>query len=139
MITNEGLNNILNSWAPIAETAVARNTDIYLVPCSAAYTPQATDTMADLASYVEITTYNEATRPEWVANGASSASSLTNSVAPASITLNSGASINNVLVTTISTKSATTGLLIAAAPLARPGLLSGDVLTFEWTLGIADS
>lgn len=139
MIVNEGLDNILNSWAPISETSVSRNTDIYLVPCSAAYTPQATDTMSDLASYVEITNYDEATRPEWVADGASTTRELVNSASPATITLNSAASIKNVLVTTSGTKGSTSGLLIAAAPLDRSGLQSGDVITFEWSLGIADS
>lgn len=139
MIVNEGLNYLLNAAAPIAETGVTRATDWFMVPCSAAYTPQATDTMSDLASYVEITTYNETTRPEWVADGASTAQSLVNSSAPASITLNSSASIKNVLICTSGTKGETSSTLIAAAPLDRSGLLSGDVITFEWTLGIADS
>ena len=139
-VVNVGLNYLLNSAAPIAETAIARATDWFIWPFKTAYTPQATDTMADLASYGELTEYDEAARVEWVVNGASTAQLLSNSTAPATFTINATVTCNGAGIGTVSTKSSATGTMLCAANYSPArALVSGDVVLIQYDLAMTSA
>ena len=62
------------------------------------------DTMASHAGWAELTIYDEATRPAWTKNGASSAGAMSNSSSKASFTMNATDDIYGAFLTDNSTK-----------------------------------
>jgi len=140
LVVDEGLEYIINSAMPSTETGVTRETDWYIFLFSNAYTPQATDTMASLSSYGEITAYDEAARVEWVLNGAASSKTVSNSSAPSTFNINSSVTCNGAGITTVSTKSSTSGTLLAAANYSPArSLVNGDDLLVQYDITMSSS
>lgn len=90
------------------------------------------DTMSSHSGWTEITTqYDEATR-QALAFAAASARAITASV---SFTLNATRTIQGIFVVSNSTKGGTSGTLFSTALFGSPpGLISGNVLTANYTL-----
>lgn len=90
------------------------------------------DTMGSHSGWVEITTeYDEAAR-QTLTFGAAASRAITASV---SFTMNDTKTIRGIFVTSVSTKGGTTGTLWSTALFASaPGLISGNVLTANYTL-----
>lgn len=129
--TIEGLNNLLlcafHSQTP--ETA------FYVAPFSGSGTPSPTLTAATFpGTMTEFTAYVAATRPEYV-EGAVSAGAVSNSASRAEITANASGNVWGAGLASVSTKSATTGVLAACAKFsAVRALTNTDILAFQWTL-----
>lgn len=140
MVVNEGLNYILNSAMPFNATAVARETNWYLVPYTNSRTVQLADTMANLAAYGEITQYDEASRREIVLGGPSSAQIVDNHAASAEFTFNAGLTLRGFMVTTGEAKGATTGILLSAQNIApERTIVNGDQYAIRWSLALANA
>jgi len=78
-------------------------------------TPNAADTMASHAGWVEVTDYNEASRPALVL-GAVAAGSVDNSASKASFTLNATVTIGGAFIVSVNTKGGSTGVLYGVGP-----------------------
>jgi hypothetical protein len=93
------------------------------------YTPLAADTAATfVASATECTAYDEATRVAFVP-GTVSAGALDNAASRAEFTFNATKTVYGGFISSISTKSSTSGSLLSAVKFASPkSLTSGDVL-----------
>ena len=115
---------------------------IGLYGAGASNTPAASDTMSSHAGWTEIVPYSNATRPTCTFATATTAnpSVATNSVSPASFTINATAVIGGAFLTSSNTKSGTTGTLFSAADFQSPGdrtVASGDTLNVTYTLSLA--
>ena len=113
-VVDQGLNHMLN--AGVLGTGIISNW--YIAPFAAAVTPAANLTAATFtATLTEFTNYTEPTRPQWVADGASTALILENAAAPALITVGAGAqtTIWGSGLLSAPAKSSTAGTLLAAA------------------------
>lgn len=126
VVTNEGINSALG----ILFHAGAAPAAWYIVPFSGTGVPASTITAANFnGQLTEFTAYSESTRPQWV-TAAASGTSITAS-APAQFTISADSSnVYGAALTTISTKSATAGVMYAAAQFTAPKLAmgTGDVL-----------
>lgn len=93
------------------------------------YAPLAADTMASFSVGAgEITTYDEAARPTFVAD-AISAGLYANFATPAEFTMNAGDTIYGGFIASSAVKGGTTGLLLSAALFSSPRtLVSGEGL-----------
>lgn len=136
LVTNEGLNHILN-------TVLNNGTQVgtwYLGLFEGNYTPVATVTAATVvAAATECTAYASSTRPEYV-EAASNAQSTTNSANRASFVFNASKTIYGAFLVSTSTKSATTGVLLAIARFASAKAVeSTDELLLTYTFGIANA
>lgn len=129
--TIEGLNYLLNVGMKGGTAA----TTFYLAPFTGNVTPTSALTAATFtATQTEATAYTSATRVEYV-EGSISSGSISNSASRAEITANATVAIWGAGLLSISTKSATTGTLMAAAKFAAVRNLGDtDVLAFEYTL-----
>ncbi len=91
------------------------------------------DTMASHAGWIEITAYDEATRPEWTA-GTASSRSITNS-SPVDFTINATKTVKGIFITSQNTKGGTTGTLWSTAAFGSTvNVLDDDVLRVTYTL-----
>lgn len=90
------------------------------------------DTMSSHTGWTEISTqYDEATR-QTLSFGAAASRAITASV---SFTMNDTKTIKGIFVTSVNTKGGTTGTLWSTALFSSPpGLVSGNVLTANYTL-----
>lgn len=96
----------------------------------------AADTSASHAGWTEAVPYSNATRPA-LTLGTASAGSIDNSASKASFTINGTATVNGAFVSTLSTKSGTTGLLYSASSFGSTrSVLSGDTLNVQVTLSV---
>ena len=131
LIPTEGLNYIIGTSA----AAVAQITAWYLGIYEGNYTPVAGDTMSTFpGSSTESTAYTEATRVAWTA-GTVSAGAVSNSASAATFTINATKTIYGAFMSSVSTKSATTGTLLSAVLFASPkAVVSGDILNITSTL-----
>lgn len=136
LVTNEGLNHILNTVFNGA-TQVAT---WYLGLFEGNYTPVATVTAATVvAAATECTAYTQSTRPEYQ-EAASSAQSTTNSANRATFTFNATKTIYGAFLVSSSTKSGTTGTLMAIARFASAKPVeSTDELLVTYAFGIANA
>jgi len=116
-VTDGGIENILDV-AFVADTQI---TTWYLgiIDDSGFSALDATDTMASHAGWVELTTYDEATRVAWTP-GAAVAKTITNAVT-IDFTFNAVKTLKGVFLSSVSTKGDTTGILWATA------LFSSDI------------
>ena len=132
LVVNEGLNHLLdvyfNGTSPV--------TTWYLAPFEGNYTPVAGDTAATFpASATECTAYSQATRVAYVSAAAAS-QNVTNTASPATFTFNATKTIYGASLVSVSTKSATTGKLFAAARFsASKAVVSSDqlLITYSFT------
>lgn len=115
-VVNTGLNAILNGY--FRSEALPGVNGFFIVPFVANVAPAASTTAANFNSTLtEFTNYDEATRPQWEMDGASTAQELINDTVPALFTVADGVqtTISGAGLITSNAKSATTGVLVAAA------------------------
>lgn len=129
--TIEGLNYLFDVGFSRTASAAA----FYVAPFSGNVTPASTLTAATFtATLTEATTYAEAARPEYV-EAAAASGSTSNSASRAEITANASTTVWGAGILSVSTKSSTSGVCLAAAKFsAVRSLVSGDVLAFDYTL-----
>lgn len=91
------------------------------------------DTMSSHTGWAESTAYTEATRPAWT-EGAASAGSITNS-SSVDFSINATAAIKGIFITSVNTKSGTTGVLWATAAFASVlNVINGDTIKVTYTV-----
>lgn len=132
-ITNEGKNLIFDVMFNNA-TQIANNSwFIGLISLSSFSALAAADTMASHGGWTEFTSYSQSTRVAW-GSGASSGQSTTNS-SPAQFDINGSGTVKGVFITSVSTKSGTTGKLWATALFgADVPVTNGDQLKITYTV-----
>lgn len=104
--------------------------------------PAAGDTMSSHAGWTEVVAYSQATRPTCTFGTPTTAnpSVATNSASPATFSINGTTTVGGAFLTSVSTKSGTTGTLYSAADFSSPGdraVVSGDTLSVTYTLSLA--
>jgi hypothetical protein len=98
----------------------------YIGLFEANYTPLAADTAATfVASATECTTYDEATRVAFVP-GTVSAGALDNSASRAEFTFNATKTVYGGFISSVATKSSTSGSLLSAVKFASPKAMADD-------------
>jgi hypothetical protein len=112
-----------------------------LYGAAASNNPAASDTMSSHSGWTEQTGYSQTTRPACTFGAATTAdpSVITNTLAPASFSMNATATIGGAFLTSDNTKSGTTGILFSAADFASPGdrsVVSGDTLSVTYTFSL---
>ena len=137
IVTNEGMLHILD----VALDQGTANSAFYIAPFSGNVTPGATWTAANFTSNsTEFTNYDEATRVLW-ANDAAASNAIVNNTTPALFTIGSGGgTVRGAGLISVSTKSATTGKLIAAARFSADKTLAEDEeLRIKYTISATSS
>ena len=112
-----------------------------LYGAGASNNPAAGDTMASHAGWVEVTAYSQATRPQAVFAGATTAdpSVITNSGSVAVFSVNGTTTVGGAFLTSDNTKGGTTGILFSASDFTSPGdrsVVSGDTLNVTYTFSL---
>ena len=138
-VVGEGLNLLLNLLGGHASAG-----SLYLAAFTGNVTPASTWTGANwVSNATEFTAYTASTRLPWTTEAAT-AQQLTNAaeLADATMTLSTGGpyTIRGAALASASAKSATTGLLIAAARFGADlsGLAAGGKLALEYSLSALD-
>lgn len=90
------------------------------------------DTMGSHAGWAEITAYAEATREAWTDGGVSS-QSVDNSASKASFAINGTTTVGGAFLTSVNTKSGTTGILYAVGAFSGGDRALSDGDTLEVT------
>lgn len=91
------------------------------------------DTMASHAGWIEVTAYDEATRPTWTTIAASGRAITNTSVAV--FTINATKTVHGFFLASNSTKGGTTGKLWAAGSLtANRSVVDDDVISLVYTI-----
>ena len=131
LIPTEGLNYMLGT----ALIGVAQLASWFIALFEGNYTPVAGVTAATfVAAATESTAYNEATRVAWTP-GAITAGSVSNTASKAVFTMNATKSIYGIAQTSVSAKSAVTGVLMSVALFAAvKNVVNTDVLNVTSTL-----
>lgn len=131
LIVNQGLNHILD----VALHATAATATWYIGVFEGNYTPLATDTAATIvASSTECTAYTEGVRQTYN-EAAAAAQVTTNSASKATFTFNATKTIYGAFLSSVSTISATTGVLLAADRAATAkAVTSGDQLLITYAV-----
>lgn len=95
----------------------------------------ATDTMGSHAGWLESSGYDEATRPLWGQGAA--ASQVTTNASPVVFSMNTGATIKGVFITSQNTKGGSTGTLWSAMlfPTGDTIVVNGDELRATYSIG----
>lgn len=129
--TTEGLNYLFS----VGMNGGTASSTFYVAPFSGNVTPAATLTAATFTSTLtETTAYSESARPAYTI-AAPASGSITNTASRAEITANATVSVWGAGILSVSTKSSTSGVCIAAAKFsAVRSLVSTDVLAFDYTL-----
>lgn len=136
LVTNEGLDALLNIM-------LHGNTQItawYIGLFEGNYTPVAGVTAATIvAAATECTAYTQSTRPAYD-EAAASSQSITNSASRATFTFNATKTVYGAFLTSLSTKSGTTGTLFSAARFGTAkNVESGDELLLTYTFTAASA
>lgn len=136
LVVNEGLNHLLN----VAFNGATQITTWYCGLFEGNYTPVAGVTAATITSAsTETTAYTSATRVEYT-DATSSSQSMTNSASRASFTFNASKTIYGAFLVSVSTKSSTSGTLMAAAKFSSSKAVeSGDELLLTYTINASSS
>ncbi len=123
IVVNEGILHILT----VALDQGSANAAFYIAPFSGAVTPAASLTAATFtATTTEFTNYDETTRVLWV-NATPASNAIGNTASPATFTIGaSGGTIRGAGLVSVGTKSATTGVLIAAARFSADKTMAED-------------
>jgi hypothetical protein len=144
LVVNVGLQYLASCGLTAGATAVTQITAWYigLYGAGASNTPAAGDTMASHAGWTEVVPYSNATRPActFVAATTANPSVATNSASPASFTINATSTVGGAFLTSVNTKSGTTGTLFSASDFTSPGdrsVVSGDTLNVTYTFSLA--
>lgn len=132
LVVDQGINYLLGAGI----LAVTQDGQWHLAPYSGTTSVAGTLTAAAFTgTQTEFTNYAESARPNWTA--VAGTRSLTNSASPAVITINAdNQTIRGLGVISVGTKSASSGILLAAVPFAaaRSGLNTNDTLSLVYTL-----
>ena len=136
LVVNEGLDAILN----IMFHGSTQITTWYIGLFEGNYTPVATVTAATIvAAATECTAYSQSTRQAYD-EAASSGQSITNSASRATFTFNASKTIYGAFLTSLATKSGTTGTLLSAAKFGTSkSVESGDELLLTYTFTAASA
>lgn len=136
LVVNQGLNHILD----VVGHGATQVTTWYIGLFKGNYTPLATDTAANItANSTEATEYDEATRVEWV-EAAAASQSITNSASEATFNINATVTIYGAFMVSASTKSGTTGTLLAASRFTTARALQNlDDFLVTYTLNASDA
>lgn len=133
LVVNQGLDHIL-------ATEFSGGTQItswFVAPFGNNYNPVGTDTAASIvANAGEVTAYTSSTRVPYT--GVEGSQQVSNAASPASFTFNPGSPTNiyGAMLISSSAKSATSGVLFAAALFAAPKQVSDtDVLLITYAFG----
>jgi allantoicase len=131
LIVNEGLDHILN----VEFHGTTPITSWYIGVFEGNYTPVATVTAATItAAATESTAYDETTRVAYD-EAASSAQSMTNSASKSTFTFNATKTIYGAFLASASAKSATSGVLFAAAKFGTSkAVVDDDQLLLTYTI-----
>jgi hypothetical protein len=136
IITNEGLNDVLNE----ALSAAGNARSWYVGLFEGAHTPASGDTYAT-PGFTEVTTYDETTREAWTDAGAS-AQQITNSASKAVFTMNATKTITGAFLASVSTKGDTAGggvLMASSRFSASRAVVATDVLNVTYTIQAASA
>lgn len=135
-VVNVGLDDVLTQYLKGSAYTAA----FYVGLVSSTPTIAATDTMAAHAGWTEVTSYAEATR-QTLTLGAVSGQSVDNSASKAVFSINAGVTIGGAFITTVNTKSGTTGTLFSAAAFTagNRAALAGDTLNVTATISAASA
>lgn len=137
VVTDEGINHALN----VIFNGATQVGTWYVGLFTANYTPISSDTAATFpGSATEATTqYSEGARQTYV-EAASTAKSITNSASKAVFTAASSATFYGAFLSSVSTKGATTGVLMAAAKFPTSKSLEvGEQLVVTYTINGASA
>lgn len=136
LVTTEGLNSILS----VVLAGGAQINPWYLAVFEGNYTPVAGLTAATFtAAATECTAYAEAARVAYV-EAAPSGGVITNAASRAEFTFNATKTIYGAALVSVSTKSSTSGVLLAAARFsAARAVVNGDVLAVAYSLTLTSS
>ena len=136
IIPTEGLNHFLSATVG----AGSQVTTWYVGIFEGNYTPIAGDTMATfVASSTESTAYAEAARPAFV-DSTAAGGATSNSSSKAEFTMNATKTIYGAFLSSVTTKSATSGVLLSAAKFSTAKVVdSGDILRVTVTLTLTSS
>ncbi len=130
-ITNIGKNSLLDSY--FRNQTQPASWYFGLVDNSGFSAFAAGDTMSSHAGWTEFTTYSDSTRVQWV-TVAASAQSITNS-SVSTFNINGSGTVKGIFVTSVSTKSGTTGTLWSTAAFTSAVPVSnGDQLKITYTV-----
>lgn len=132
LVTTAGKNDILTQYFKGAAYTAA----FYVGLTSATPTVNVADTMASHAGWTEVVAYSQANRVVYTA-GAVSAGSADNSGSVAAFTINANATaLGGAFLTTVNTKSGTTGTLYGVGALSNGDktLSNGDTLNVTITV-----
>ena len=127
LIVDVGLNELLD--AALANQGATASWYIGLTADASGVV--AGDTMASHGGWTELTGYDEATRKQWVPNGAAAAKTVTNSNAKAVFTITANATtVGGYFMTSSSVKGGAVGKLFSAGAFTNGSrvLASGDTL-----------
>lgn len=132
IVVNEGILHFLD----VTLAQGTAKSAFYIAPFSGNVTPGATWTAANFtANSTEFTNYDETTRVLWAKDAAAS-NAIVNNTTPALFTIGvSGGTVRGAGLMSISTKSATTGVLISAARFsADKTLVEDEELRIKYTI-----
>ena len=135
LIVNVGLDDYLDKYSKGSSYTAAH----YVGLASSSPTPAASDTMSSHGGWTESTSYSESTRQAFTP-GSVSSQSVSNSASKAAFSINGTVTVGGAFLTTNSTKSGTTGTLVAAGAFTggNKSLQSGDTLNVQATFTQAD-
>ena len=136
LVVDEGLNKLLN----VMFNADTQVTTWYLSLFEGNYTPVAGITAATIvAAATECTAYANATRPDYV-EVTSTAKSITNAASRASFVFTAAKTIYGAFLTSVNTKSSTSGVLFAAARFSSAKSVEiGDELLLTYAFSAAST
>jgi len=140
LVVDEGMVQILGAAAPGASQT--KNANWYGFFYSNSYTPQSTDTAAQIGgNFTEFVNYDETLRQTWTINGDPTTPSISNSSSPMAITISTGGgTIAGYGLITVSTKSAATGTMICATKRAATKTVdAADIVYLQYDLTAASS
>lgn len=136
LVVNAGLDHALDS-------TLAGGTQIatwYVGLTDGTPTVAAGDTMSSHAGWTEVTAYSEAVRQTFTA-GAVSGQSVDNSASTADFSINGTTTVGGCFITSVNTKSGTTGTLFSVGAFSGGdrSASNGDTLQVTYTLTSADA
>jgi hypothetical protein len=139
MVVNEGLVDLLKVYFQ----GSAQQTGFYLAPFSGNVAPVATLTAAAFtATQTELTAYSQSARVPWVKPGAAiTTPSIDNTASPGAFSINADAqTVWGFGMLTAQAKSATTGVLVAAAQFTTSkSVNNGDSLNVSYTFSASST
>lgn len=135
LVTTVGKNDLLDKYFKGSAYTAAFYVGLVDNASFSAYA--AADTMSSHAGWLESVAYSNATRPA-LTLGTPAAGSVDNSASRASFTINATATLDGAFVTTVSTKSGTTGILYSCGAFSGGdrAVANGDTLQVQVTLTV---